>query len=125
VESVSGQPGSGLYLYRFHRSRWRFLIKNHDIDTLVAETLPAEKEWIGRLGSMERRALYRAFRSLEKELPAIFDSRTGDSTIAPATTSQQQTMLFVLGELRQMALKKGLFSLSELSAFVRRVLSGS
>lgn len=120
VESAASQPGSGLYLYRFHRSRWRFLIKNHDIDTLIAETLPAEKEWIGQLGSMERRALYRAFSTLERELPVIFDSRASDSTIAPATEQQQQAMLITLGQLRKQAMKKGLFSLSELSAFVRR-----
>ena len=120
VESATSQPGSGLYLYRFHRSRWRFLIKNHDIDTLIAETLPAEKEWIGQLGSMERRALYRAFLSLERELPAIFDSRASDSTIALATERQQEAMLITLAELRKRAMKKGLFSLSELSAIVRR-----
>jgi GT2 family glycosyltransferase len=124
IESATSKKGSAAYFRRFHRSRWRFLLKTWDIDSVLTETVLAEREWIDLIGSMERRAVHYAYRSIIKELPAIRSRRQEDSgpPIQPMTESQETTIKASLEELQQYARKKGLYSLAELSGVVRERL---
>jgi GT2 family glycosyltransferase len=121
VESATSKKGSAAYFRRFHTSRWRFLLKNNDLDEVLAETVPAEREWISLIGSMERRAVYFAFRSIIKSLPAIKSRRTldGGSLIEPMTNAQELAITSSLAALKQDARKEGLYSLAEISGAVR------
>ncbi len=124
IESATSKKGSAAYFQRFHTSRWRFLLKNWDLESVLTETVPAEREWIGLIGSMERRALYFAFRSTIRDLPAILSRREkdGGSVIQPMTGSQKRTIRASIVELQQYARKKGLYSLAEFSGAVRERL---
>jgi GT2 family glycosyltransferase len=122
VESATGQKGSALYFRRFHESRWRFLLKNYDLDKLLGDTVPAEKAWISLLGSMERRALYKALESILQALPSIRVSRDNDPTITPMNNSQEAGVRSSLISLREHARSEGLYSLSEISGAVRKRL---
>jgi hypothetical protein len=124
VESATSKKGSAAYFRRFHTSRWRFLLKNNDLDEVLAETVPAEREWISLIGSMERRAVYFAFRSIIKDLPAIKSRRMqdGGSSIQPMTDAQELAITSSLMALQKYARRKGLYSLAELSGAVRERL---
>jgi hypothetical protein len=93
-------------LRRFHRSRWRYLLKHAPLDTLLSETMPAEMAWLGRINRLEKAAVADAYLRTVQRLVDIMAARTGDGNTA--FSYEGQVALFAgLRRLRDMAWRVG------------------
>ena len=106
VESATTPKEDSQYLRRFHRSRWRYLLKHAPLDTLLSETMPAEMAWLGRINRLEKAAVADAYLRTVQRLVDIMAARTGDGNTA--FSYEGQVALFAgLRRLRDMAWRVG------------------
>ncbi|RMH01849.1 MAG: glycosyltransferase family 2 protein [Chloroflexi bacterium] len=102
IESVTTRPKSPAYRYRFHTSRWRFLLKHYPPAKILTETVPAEIQWIPQHDNIGQMALAHAYLQAIRQLP----------TFAHIPTSTQEQIWLALQQLREHAF--GSRSLAEL-----------
>lgn len=90
VESATAVRGSFAYWQRFHTGRWRYLLKQFPVETILDETLPAEAAWLDQLGAGERRAASLAYLATRRRLVEIGAARArqGAGPWAPETERQ-------------------------------------
>jgi O-antigen biosynthesis protein len=86
-ESALSVRGSLAYLERMHSGRWRFLLKQFELDTLLNETLAAEREWLARIAGPEAEVMQRVYRQAIANLEEIWSARSrhGNFTIMLAS----------------------------------------
>lgn len=104
-ESALSQRGSPAYLEQMHSGRWRFLLKQLETDTVLYETVAAERRWLAVAGAAERVAVRRAYARTIRTLPALFGYHTGHKKNAMNASSRekQETVAAQLRELHQEA----------------------
>lgn len=101
-ESALAVKGSSAYLERFHRGRWRYLLKHVAPEVILDETLPAEQAWLTTCDAAERAAADVAYRATLAQLPDIWVDRLQDG--APLAGSAQAEQIGAgLRQLRQQA----------------------
>jgi hypothetical protein len=87
-------------------SRWRFLLKNYDLTSVIQDTIPAEKEYLTILNPSERKAAALAYREIISTLPDIWATRQahGESQIESVTKEQGRDIDKAMRMLRRIAL---------------------
>jgi GT2 family glycosyltransferase len=108
-ESALAMKGSTAYLRQMHASRWRFLLKHSDLEQVLAETVPAEMEWLADAGLDHKRAADFAYRETLRKLPEIWDRRVQDGSHNNLTAPSElkQAIATALKELRLENLQPG------------------
>ncbi len=90
------------HLYRFHCSRWRYLLKHSTIEE-IARVIPAdESAWLTQTNPVERRAAGLAYLTIRCRLPEIWSAREREGTGA-IPPEAQQTVATALANLQAAA----------------------
>jgi hypothetical protein len=72
VSSSLGEGSAG-YLDAFHRGRLRFVLKHLSLAQILADFVPAERQWLEReADGAERRTMAQAYRAAITSLPTLF-----------------------------------------------------
>ncbi len=87
------------HLYRFHCSRWRYLLKHSSIEAIIGLIPVEETTWLNHLNPIERRAAGLAYLTMRRRLPEIWSAREREGTGA-IPLEAQQTVATVLANLQ-------------------------
>jgi O-antigen biosynthesis protein len=102
-ESALSQRGSPSYLEQMHSGRWRFLLKQYETDTVLHDTIPAERKWLAAAGAAEREAVQHAYARAIRSLPELFSHRLEYQTVSmnPSSNENQKAVADQLKQLYQ------------------------
>ena len=89
-------------LYRYHCSRWRYLLKHLPIEEITAVIPGEETAWLNHLNPVERRAAGLACLATRQRLPEIWLAREREGA-GPISLEEQQTAVAVLANLQAVA----------------------
>ncbi len=105
LESVTTQKESASYLRYFHKSRWQFLLKHFDLDTLLNETMPAEEAWLNKKRLKLNEALADVYHSLLLDWLSICEAALGKGSRMVELSKLRQIGMNLI-ELRQLVLRR-------------------
>lgn len=88
VESATTVKGSFSYLWRFHTSRWLYLLKHFPADELLEATPWEERAWLNELDEDERRAASLAYLTARRRLPEMLWAREREGAGPPPPTTR-------------------------------------
>jgi GT2 family glycosyltransferase len=106
-ESAIAVKGSFSYLQRFHKGRWRYLLKHFPLAEILSTTVAAEELWLAERKSGERRALKLVYRAVRAGLDEILNTRVSDGG-TEVNAEQQIQLAASLIRLRKAAIEQSI-----------------